>query len=104
MKTIIIFFVSALSIFAHPVNYIINLETKYDTHTQELIVLCTSNVRNKCGLHNFHLLDSDDNIIQTVRFPFLKEKVTLKSLETKPHKMIFFLRQTPEHTYNVFIE
>lgn len=104
MKTIIMIFVSSIYLFAHPVNYTINLEAKYDNVKQELNVSCNSNVRNKCGLHNFHLLDVDDKIIQTVRFPFLKEKTTVKNIETKPYKIIFFLRKVPEHTYTVLIE
>lgn len=89
--------------FTHPVSYTINLTATYDKDSKEIKISCISSSRNKCGLHSFHILDKEDNIITTKRFPFLKKAIIFKS-EIEPNKMIFFLRKVPEHQYNVFFE
>lgn len=83
---------------AHPVSYTIDLELLYNEKTKNAKIICASNSKNKCGLHNFHLVDKNENIILTKRFPFLKKYINI-SLEKKPSKMIFFLRKVPEHRY-----
>jgi len=86
---------------AHPVSYTIDLEVSYDEVTKKAKIVCSSNSRNKCGLHSFHLLDDKDNILVTKRFPFLKKETFVVS-KKKPKKMIFFLRKTPDHKYTTF--
>ena len=104
MKKVLFCMVLILSYLnAHPVSYTIDLEVSYDENTKKAKIICSSNSKNKCGLHSFHLLDENGNIIITKRFPFLK-KHALVSLENKPNKMIFFLRKVPEHTYNKIFE
>lgn len=103
MKFLIISLITIIYGWAHPVSYTIDLEVNYDEVKNEITVHCKSDSRNKCGLHNFHFLDKDETIIKTAKFPFLKDKTTV-SIDTKPSKMIFFLRKIPEHTYNIIIE
>lgn len=88
---------------AHPVSYTIDLEVSYDENSKKAKIICSSNSKNKCGLHSFHLLDKNENIIVTKRFPFLKSH-TMVTLKNKPKKMIFFLRKVPDHTYNKIFE
>lgn len=103
MKIFLIVILGVVYSWAHPVSYTIDLKVEYDEVKKEISVYCKSNSRNKCGLHNFHFLDKDDTILKTEKFPFLKNKKTLK-LDKKPKKMIFFLRKIPEHTYTVIVE
>lgn len=103
MRVLIFMFITTLYAVAHPVSYSIDLNVKYDKVKKEATVICKSNSRNKCGLHNFHFLDSEDKIIKTAKFPFLKDKTTVV-VDQKPEKMVFFLRKIPEHTYVVIIE
>jgi hypothetical protein len=81
---------------------VIKLKVDYDKATQMAIIECESDSRNKCGLHNFKIMDSK-GIILTKRFPFLKKKISVK-LSRTPDKMVFFLRKIPEHSYNVLIK
>lgn len=99
MKYMILFWL-CLSTFAlsHPVSYTINLEVSYDENDKKALVKCTSNSKNKCGLYSFNLLDEDENIIKTKRFPFLKKKISV-SIDKEPKKLVFFLRKIPEHLY-----
>lgn len=83
---------------AHPVSYTINLDVSYDINTQKAKVICKSNSKNKCGLYNYNILDENDKIMVTKRYPFLKKHSFVK-LEKKPFKLVFFLRKTPEHNY-----
>lgn len=83
---------------AHPVSYTIDLDVSYDINTQKAKIICKSNSKNKCGLYNYHLVDENDKIILTKRYPFLK-KQSLVKLSSKPFKLVFFLRKTPEHNY-----
>ena len=92
-----------LYINAHPVSYTINLEVTYNIEKKEAKISCNSNSRNKCGLYSFNLLDKNENIIKTKRFPFLKKEIKVK-VNKKPHKMIFFLRKVPAHTYKIIFE
>ena len=103
MRILLVMLIGTIYSFAHPVSYTIDLKVEYNEVKKEAIVHCKSNSRNKCGLHNFHFLDKDEKILKTVKFPFLKTKIKV-AMETKPSKMIFFLRKIPEHTYIVIIE
>lgn len=103
MRIILLSFFSWIYLLAHPVNYTIDLEVIYNENKNEAIIKCISNSRNKCGLHNFHLLDQNNHILKMARFPFLKKETTV-TINKKPSRMIFFLRKIPEHTYNVIIE
>jgi hypothetical protein len=103
MKKYILFFIIVSYGFSHPVSYSIDLRVLYSQKKHEVNVACKSNVRNKCGLHNFHLLDKNGDILLTARFPFMKKETTV-SCKEKPYKMIFFLRKIPEHTYTVLFE
>lgn len=85
-------------LFSHPVSYTIDLKVSYDNETNEALIICKSNSRNKCGLFSIKLLDENDETIVVKRFPFLKKSIKI-SLNYKPKKMIFFLRKVPEHTY-----
>ena len=100
-----LYYVICLSIysFAHPVSYTIELLATYDISKQEIKIDCHSSSRNKCGLHNFHILDKNGDIILTKKFPFLKKTVKVNS-SIEPNIMVFFLRKTPEHLYNVSFE
>jgi len=84
--------------FAHPVSYTINLDVSYDNSSKKVKVICKSNSKNKCGLYNYHLVDANNNIMKTKRYPFLKNQSTV-TIDNKPQKLIFFLRKVPEHTY-----
>lgn len=97
-KIFFILLIVSNSLIAHPVSYTINLEVTYNKENKEVKVVCTSNSKNKCGLYNFHLVDENENILVTKKFPFLKKNTKVK-IEKKPYKMIFFLRKIPEHTY-----
>ncbi len=103
MRILIFMLIASIYAAAHPVSYSIDLNVKYDDIKKEATVECKSNSRNKCGLHNFHFLDSEDKIIKTAKFPFLKKK-TMVSIDQKPAKMVFFLRKIPDHTYVVIVE
>lgn len=98
MKYLVISILVATISLAHPVPYSINLTASFNQDTKEVTITCKSDSKNKCGLHNFHLLDKNEKIIVTSKFPFLKKQKTL-SCEKKPTKMIFFLRKIPEHQY-----
>jgi len=97
-----LFFIS-IYLNAHPVSYTIDLEVSFDEKTKKAKIVCSSNSKNKCGLYSFHLVDKNNNIMLSKRFPFLK-KQTFVEVKNKPKKMIFFLRKTPEHTYNSIFE
>lgn len=88
---------------AHPVPYSIDLTAVYNESKSEVSVTCKSDSKNKCGLHNFDILDKNDKKIVTKKFPFLKEKITFPCSQ-KPYKMVFFLRKIPEHQYKVYFE
>ena len=103
MRISIIVLLSMVLSWAHPVAYSIDLKVEYDEVKKEVTVYCESNSRNKCGLHDFHFLDKEGKIIKTAKFPFLKEKTSVK-IDQKPSKMVFFLRKIPEHIYTVIIE
>lgn len=103
MKKIVLGLLGFLYLNAHPVSYTIDLEVKYNEDDKKVKILCSSNSKNKCGLHNFHLVDKNDNILLTKRFPFLK-KSTSVNLDKKPYKMVFFLRKVPEHNYITIVE
>ena len=98
-----IFFLVFLSgiVFAHPVAYNINLILEYDDIKKQAKIICKSDSRNKCGLHNFDLLKENGDIITSARFPFLKKNVTI-SCDKEPFQMKFFLRKIPEHFYTVY--
>jgi len=102
-KFMIIVVLFVFNLCAHPVSYSIDLEVSYNEKDKNAKILCTSNSRNKCGLYNFHLIDKNDKILITKKFPFLRKSTKVK-IEKKPYKMIFFLRKTPEHTYNTIFE
>jgi hypothetical protein len=103
MKKCILFFIILSYSFSHPVSYSIDLHVLYSQKRHEVTIECKSNVRNKCGLHNFYLLNKDGDILLTKRFPFMRQKMIV-SCKKKPYKMIFFLRKIPEHTYTVLFE
>ncbi len=103
MRVFIISIFSIIYGWSHPVSYTIDLKMDYDEIKKEIKVVCKSDSRNKCGLHNFHLLDKQGHILKTARFPFLKKSTTVK-IKEKPVKMVFFLRKIPEHTYMVYLE
>ncbi|MCD8476740.1 MAG: hypothetical protein LRY68_01335 [Sulfurospirillum sp.] len=84
-------------------SYSIDLHVSYNEREKSVSVACESDSRNKCGLHDFHLLNAQGEIFKTASFPFMKESITLESAQ-KPAKMIFYLRQIPEHTYIVLFE
>lgn len=86
---------------AHPVPYSIDLSVVYDKNKKEVSVVCMSDSKNKCGLHNLDLIDARGEKILTKKFPFLKKKITF-SCQKNPKKMIFFLRKIPEHQYIVY--
>lgn len=102
MKKITLFLLTFSILLAHPVSYTIDLQVQYDATTQTAKILCQSNSRNKCGLHDFHLLDEKEIILLSAKFPFMKDYTKVK-VSKKPSKMIFYLRQIPEHTYMVII-
>lgn len=102
MKKLIFLAFSAI-LYAHPVPYSIDLTAIYDEKTKEISITCKSDSKNKCGLHNLDILDKNNKKIITKKFPFLKEKITFKC-ETKPKKLIFFLRKIPEHQYKVYFK
>jgi len=89
------------NILAHPVSYTINLTATYDETKKEALIICKSDSRNKCGLHNIYLNDKDKNIIAKAKYPFLKTKKIIK-VDQKPTTMIFYLRNTPEHKYVIY--
>jgi len=97
-KIALLIFILNISIYAHPVSYTIDLEVSYNKDEKKALVKCTSNSKNKCGLYSFNLLDEDENIIKTKRFPFLKKKTSV-SIDKEPKKLVFFLRKIPEHLY-----
>jgi len=103
MKIMIAIFLAFTLGFAHPVSYSIDLKVEYDGTKKEAIIYCESDSRNKCDLHSFHLLNKDEKVLLTAKFPFLKKK-TKVNLAVKPSKMVFFLRKIPEHTYNVILD
>lgn len=98
-KELILIGLMSYNLFAHPVNYTIELEVSYDENTKEVKVSCLSNSKNKCGLYNVNLLNEKDETLVDVKFPFLKEFIFIKT-DTKPTKLDFYLRQTPEHKYS----
>jgi hypothetical protein len=98
MKKLLVMLIVCIDLFAHPVNYTIDLVVSYDEKAKEAKIICQSNSKNKCGLFNVNLLDKDDKSIADVKFPFLKEFVLIKT-QTKPEKMDFYLRKVPEHKY-----
>lgn len=100
MKKLILFALLYSLSLAHPVAYTIDLEATYDQKTKKATIVCKSDSKNKCGLHNFHLLNSKEEIILSAKFPFLKDTKTVLS-EEKPTKVIFFLRKISEHQYIV---
>ena len=91
------------AVFAHPVSYTIALDVSYNVKTKVAEIICTSNSKNKCGLYNIRLLDKNNEMITTKRFPFLKDKALIDS-DNKPYKMEFFLRKVPEHLYTKIFE
>jgi len=103
MKIVIFIFLVFSVVWSHPVSYSIDLKVEYDETKKEAIIYCKSDSRNKCGLHSFHLLNKDEKVLLTKKFPFLKKKTKVK-LAVKPSKMVFFLRKIPEHTYNVILD
>lgn len=101
MKKALISLSFLLNLYSHPVSYTINLDASYNENTKIVTLKCESSSKNKCGLHNFHLLDEKDNIISSHKFPFLKKEIKIKS-KVKPKKIDFHLRKIPEHKYIVF--
>jgi len=97
-KTLVLLCFLAHNLFAHPVSYTIELEVSYDEKTKEAKIICQSNSKNKCGLHNVNLLNEKNESIADVKFPFLKEFIIIKT-DTKPSKLDFYLRDIPEHKY-----
>ncbi|MDY0264492.1 MAG: hypothetical protein RBR12_04840 [Sulfurospirillum cavolei] len=99
------FFVLACTtaLFAHPVSYTINLKVAYDDARQSVTVECESDSRNKCGLHDLRLINAHGDVLTTASFPFMKESTSV-SCPSKPAKMIFYLRQIPEHTYEIIFD
>ncbi len=97
------FTVFSVCSFAHPVSYTIDLLASYDRASQEVKIDCKSSSRNKCGLHNFRLLDENGDTVVDKKFPFLKKSIKVKS-KSKPKMMVFYLRKTPEHLYNISVE
>ena len=59
---IILFFLT--NSLAHPVSYTINLTAKYNKKTNEALIICKSDSRNKCGLHNIDLKDEMEKLLQ----------------------------------------
>lgn len=102
MKKLILFLFGTFAL-AHPVPYSIDLIATYDDNTHEASIICKSDSRNKCGLHDFDLFDEKSQKIITGKFPFLKDKTTLKCTK-KPKKMVFYLRKIPEHQYIIYFE
>lgn len=96
---IILFFLT--NSLAHPVSYTINLTAKYNKKTNEALIICKSDSRNKCGLHNIDLKDENGKIIAKAKYPFLKTKKIIQVNE-KPKTMIFYLRNVPEHKYIIY--
>lgn len=92
------------NLLAHPVSYTIDLELFYDESNEEVKVVCKSNSKNKCGLYNFHLMNEDESIITTVKYPFLKKYKKVSAISKKPYKVEFFLRKVPEHKYVYIFE
>lgn len=103
MRVFLLFYLFFSSLYAHPVSYSIDLHVSYNEKDKSVRVACESDSRNKCGLHDFHLLNAKDEVLKTASFPFMKPSTTT-SCPQKPAKMIFYLRQIPEHTYVVVIE
>ncbi|MBN1838677.1 MAG: hypothetical protein JW802_01385 [Campylobacterales bacterium] len=103
MRVFLLFYLFFSSLYAHPVSYSIDLHVSYNEKDKSVRVACESDSRNKCGLHDFHLLNAQGEVFKTASFPFMKESIMLESPQ-KPVKMIFYLRQIPEHTYSVIIE
>jgi len=103
MKIILFLTLFISTLFAHPVAYSINLTLKYDTINKTAYVICSSDSRNKCGLYSFDLLEENNKIITTKKFPFLKKSIQISS-KKKPFKMKFFLRKIPEHYYTAYLE
>ena len=52
MKKILIHFLFITNLFSHPVSYTIDLTATYNDNTSEALIICKSDSRNKCGLHN----------------------------------------------------
>jgi len=88
---------------AHPVSYSIDLKVSYDEAQKIVNVWCESDSRNKCGLHDFRLLNAQGELLTTASFPFMKASTSVPCA-SKPSKMIFYLRQIPEHTYEVIFD
>lgn len=103
MKKILLICLLTLELFAHPVSYTIDLHVNYNEAEKSVTIACESDSRNKCGLHDFHLLNAKGETLITAPFPFMKPSTTVACSE-KPAKMIFYLRQIPEHTYTVIFE
>ncbi|ACZ12496.1 hypothetical protein [Sulfurospirillum deleyianum] len=103
MRVFLLFYLFFSSLYAHPVSYSIDLHVSYNEREKSVSVACESDSRNKCGLHDFHLLNAQGEILKTASFPFMKAS-TSTTCPQKPAKMIFYLRQIPEHTYIVLFE
>ncbi len=98
MKKILLSLLCASIAFSHPVSYTIDLEVSYDSSLKKANIVCSSNSRNKCGLYSIKLLDQHGKELANKRFPFLKKSVLINT-NTKPSKLEFYLRKTPEHKY-----
>ena len=53
-KYILLIVLITQNILAHPVSYTIDLKATYDEITNEALIICKSDSRNKCGLHNIY--------------------------------------------------
>jgi len=97
-KNIFIMMLVLSNLLAHPVSYTIDLTATYNASTKEALIICKSDSRNKCGLHNIYLKNKDNNIISKGKYPFLKTNKIIH-VEEKPKTMVFYLRNTPAHQY-----
>ena len=100
-KYILLIILITQNILAHPVSYTLDLTATYNETTKEALIICKSDSRNKCGLHNIYLNDENESIIAKAKYPFLKTKKIIK-VDQKPKTMIFYLRNTPEHKYVIY--
>lgn len=102
-KKIFLILVFIINLYAHPVSYTIDLTATYDEVKKEVLIICKSDSRNKCGLHNIDLLDENETLIAKANYPFLKNKKVIP-LSKKPKIMVFYLRNIPEHKYIVHLK
>lgn len=102
MRFILLYLLFVSFVVAHPVSYQMNFNATYDEEQKMLKIACLSSSRNKCGLHDFNLLDENKVKFQNGKFPYLKKSISIK-VDKKPSWIIFYLRRVPAHTYNVVV-